>query len=183
MVRRQDPALDALLVWLNDEPAHVERLMKTPQGIAQLCVVMEVKHMGTFSNMLNALSQIVYKSTVINRALGKVDPSLSASPFVTALIRRLSSNGLERRSHPLDALVRRLLLTILTEIYRKHQEPKQLVKLHHLSALLKGDMAPEPESLPALLVSPHLGIASYITPRTRDVIDCFMLFSECANRY
>jgi hypothetical protein len=138
MVRRQDPALDALLVWLNDEPAHVERLMKTPQGIAQLCVVMEVKHMGTFSNMLNALSQIVYKSTVINRALGKVDPSLSASPFVTALIRRLSSNGLERRSHPLDALVRRLLLTILTEIYRKHQEPKQLVKLHHLSALLKG---------------------------------------------
>lgn len=138
MVRRQDPALDALLVWLNDEPAHVERLMKTPQGIAQLCVVMEVKHMGTFSNMLNALSQIVYKSTVINRALGKVDPSLSASPFVTSLIRRLSSNGLERRSHPLDALVRRLLLTILTEIYRKHQEPKQLVKLHHLSALLKG---------------------------------------------
>jgi hypothetical protein len=56
----------------------------------------------------------------------------------SALIRRLSSNGLERRSHPLDALVRRLLLTILTEIYRKHQEPKQLVKLHHLSALLKG---------------------------------------------
>ena len=142
MVRRQDPALDALLVWLNDEPAHVERFIKTPQGIAQLCVVMEVKHMGTFSNMLNALSQIVYKSTVINRALGKVDPSLSASPFVTSLIRRLSSSGLhsglERRSHPLDALVRRLLLTILTEIYRKHQEPKQLVKLHHLSALLKG---------------------------------------------
>jgi len=125
----QDAALDALLVWLNDEPAHVERFMRTPQGIAQLAVVMEVRSNAAFANMLSALSQIVYKSSAVNRALGKIDPSHNQSPFVASLIARLS--------HP-NALVRRLLLNVLTSIYEKHQAPKQLVKLHSLAPLLEA---------------------------------------------
>ena len=99
----QESALDALLVWLNDEPAHVERLMKTPQGIAQLSVVMESKNNAAFVNMLDYLAQIVYKSSTVNRALGKIDVSLGHSPFVQMLVSRLS--------HP-NALVRRLLLNV-----------------------------------------------------------------------
>jgi len=124
----QESALDALLVWLNDEPAHVERFMKTPQGIAQLAVVMEVRSNQAFANMLNALSQIVYKSSAVNRALGKIDPTHNSSPFVASLITRLS--------HP-NALVRRLLLNLLTSIYKYHQQPKQLIRVHRLHSLLE----------------------------------------------
>jgi len=64
----------------------------------------------------------------VNRALGKLDPALGppfagGSPFVTSLIGRLG--------HP-NALVRRLLLNVLTSIYQRHSAPKQLVKIHQL---------------------------------------------------
>ena len=40
-------------MWLNDEPAHVERYMKTPRGISQLGVVMEARNNAAFVNMLD----------------------------------------------------------------------------------------------------------------------------------
>lgn len=39
----QESALDALLVWLLDEPSHVARFISSGQGVAQLGVVMEAK--------------------------------------------------------------------------------------------------------------------------------------------
>lgn len=77
----------------------------------------------------------------MNRALGKLEPSLGpplagGSPFVTALIGRLG--------HP-NALVRRLLLNVLTSIYERHQQPKQLVMLHQLiHAQLNAHWRPPP---------------------------------------
>ena len=47
-----------------------------------------------------------------------------------------------------DARVRRLLLSVLTSLYERHQSPKQLVKLHSLAPLLERIQ----ESDPALLV-------------------------------
>lgn len=88
---------------------------------------MEAKNSAAFVNMLDVLSRIIQMSTSVNRALGKVDPSLGYSPFVRALIGRLE--------HP-NALVRRHLLTSLKSIYTCHQEPKQLVRLHRLAPLL-----------------------------------------------
>ena len=85
--------------------------------------------------MLDYLAQIVFKSSTVNRALGKIDPSLGHSPFVHVLISRLS--------HP-NALVRRLLLNVLTSIYERHQQPKQLVKLHQLAPLLHSIEASDP---------------------------------------
>ena len=43
---------------------------------------------------------------------------------------------ISRLSHP-DARVRRLLLSVLTSVYERHQSPKQLVKLHALAPLLE----------------------------------------------
>ena len=40
--------------------------------------------------------------------------------------------------------VRRLLLTVLTYLYEKHQSPKQLVKLHRLAPLLQNIQATDP---------------------------------------
>ena len=131
----QEAALDALLVWLNDEPAHVARYMQAPSGVAQLSVVMEARDHAAFVNMLDALSKIVYTSAPTNRALGKIDPSLGHSPFVRVLISRLS--------HP-DARVRRLLLSVLTSVYERHQSPKQLVKLHDLAPLLERVQEADP---------------------------------------
>ena len=98
------------------------------QGIAQLSVVMEAKSNSAFVNMLDALSQIVYKSAAVNRALGKIDPTSGCSAFVNVLISRLGHH---------NARVRRLLLAVLTSIYEKHHQPKQLVKLHRLEPLLQ----------------------------------------------
>ena len=134
----QESALDALLVWLTEDRAHVERFLTTAYGVTQLSALMEgpasegpngpVSNEARFVNILDALSKIVYASPPANRALGKIDPKLGASPFVRALITRLA--------HP-DARVRRLLLGLLTNIYERHQAPKQLVKLHSLAPLLE----------------------------------------------
>ena len=123
----QEAALDALLVWLNDELAHVERYMKTAHGVGQLSVVMEARSNVAFVNMLDALSKIVYTST--NRALGKIDPNLGHS---CACCSRASRT----------ARVRPLLLKVLTSLYERHQSPKQLVKLR--SALLEGIQHSDP---------------------------------------
>ena len=80
--------------------------------------------------MLEPLKKIIYVSAPVNRALGKLDGGgYSCSLFVSALIGRLG--------HP-DALVRRLLLDILTCLYEKHPSPKQLVQLHRLAPLLES---------------------------------------------
>ena len=42
---------------VDDEPAHVERYMKSDAGISQLAVVMEARNNGAFVNMLDALSK------------------------------------------------------------------------------------------------------------------------------
>lgn len=125
----QESALDALLVWLKDEPAYVERFMKTEKGTQQLSAVMDAKANSAFVNMLGALSQMVHTSVAVNRALGKIDASRGHSPFVDVLISRLS--------HP-NALVRRHLLSVLTSIYEHHQSPKVLVRVHHLQPLLEN---------------------------------------------
>ena len=128
----QEAALDALRVWLIDEPAHVARYMASPYGVSQLSVVLEARSNSSFVNMLDPLAKIVHASAPVNRSLGKIDPSLGHSPFVVALIARLS--------HP-NALGRRRLLDLLTSLYARHQAPKQLVKLHGLAPLLQGMLA------------------------------------------
>ena len=124
----QEPALDALLVWLQEDAKHVERYMSTPAGVAQLTGVMAARSNAAFVNMLDALSKIVYASRAVNQALGKIDPQLGGSPFVRVL--------LERLGHP-DARVRLLLLRVLSSVYERHEAPKHLVKLHGLAPLLE----------------------------------------------
>jgi hypothetical protein len=124
----QEAALDALLVWLSEDRSHVERYMTQPRGVGQLTAVLDSRSHASFVSMLDALSKMVYTSAPTNRALGKIDPQLGGSPFVRALISRLS--------HP-DARVRLLLLRILTTVYERHHAPKQLVKLHRLVPLLE----------------------------------------------
>ena len=125
----QEHALDALLVWLQDEPSHVAKHMEAPLGVAQLQVVIEAKNNASFINMLEPLLKILYNSPPVNRALGRIRPELGVSPFVSALVQRLQ--------HP-NALVRRLVLSILTLIYERHQAPKQLVEKHQLEPVLRG---------------------------------------------
>mmetsp|Transcript_71417 Transcript_71417/g.118681 ORF Transcript_71417/g.118681 Transcript_71417/m.118681 type:complete len:1176 (-) Transcript_71417:366-3893(-) len=125
----QEAALDALLVWLLDEGSYVSKVMETPQGVQALQVVMETKN-SSFVNMLDPLLRIVHNSIAVNRALGKVDAALGFSPFVQALVSRL-------RSCAEGALVRKLLLAILTSLYEHHQSPKRLVERHNLMPVLR----------------------------------------------
>ena len=131
----QEHALDALLVWLQDEPAHVTQFIEAPFGLAQLQVVLEARNNTSFTNMLEPLLKILYTSPPINRALGQIKPELGHSPFVSALVRRLQ--------HP-NALARRLVLSILTLIYERHQAPKQLVEKHKLEPVLRGIKLSDP---------------------------------------
>lgn len=117
---------------------------------------MEAKSNISFVNMLEPLKKIIYVSATVNRALGKIDPAHSSSPFVAALIGRLS--------HP-DALVRRLLLDMLTSLYEKHQSPKQLVKLHGLAPLLEQIQ----DADPGVLVR-QLACELYLAFRAHDIL-------------
>jgi len=130
----QEAALDALLVWLLDEGTYVAKGMETPQGIKALQGVMECGN-NSFVNMLEPLRQIVYNSPPVNRALGKLDGTLGISPFVQSLVKRLS--------HP-DALVRRLLLDIMTSLYEQHRSPKLLVERHRLKPVLLNIIEHDP---------------------------------------
>ena len=62
--------------------------------------------------MLERLEAIISASDAVNRALGRIEP------FVGVLVQRLD--------HP-DALARRLVLAVLTHLYKQHDKPKQLV--------------------------------------------------------
>ena len=61
------------------------------------------------------------------------------SPFVRSLVGRL-----EHRS----AIVRRMLLEILTSIYEKHASPKQLVEKHRLKPVLANIKEHDPVVIP-----------------------------------
>lgn len=63
----QESALDALLVWLLDEPAHVARYMAAADGVAQLGMVLEARSNSSFVNMLDPLAKIVYASNPVSR--------------------------------------------------------------------------------------------------------------------
>lgn len=130
----QEAALDALLVWLLDEGSYVAKNMEAPQGVQALLGVMECGN-NSFVNMLEPLRQIVYNSPPVNRALGKLDGTLGISPFVQSLVKRLS--------HP-DALVRRLLLDIMTSLYEHHRSPKLLVERHRLKPVLSSIIDRDP---------------------------------------
>lgn len=52
-----------------------------------------------------------------------------------------------------------------------------------LLGLLKGSGVPSPDELPVLMSPPHIDtVASYITARTRDMIECFTRLTDGANR-
>ena len=102
--------------------------MEGPLGVQQLQVVIEARNGASFINMLDPLYKILYNSPPVNRALGRFRPELGYSPFVSALVRRLQ--------HP-DAVARKLVLSILTLIYERHKEPKQLVERHQLEPVLR----------------------------------------------
>eukprot|EP00962_Isochrysis_galbana_P047942 scaffold19840_cov124-Isochrysis_galbana.AAC.1 len=108
--------------------------MEAPQGVQALLGVMECGN-NSFVNMLEPLRQIVYNSPPVNRALGKLDGTLGISPFVQSLVKRLS--------HP-DALVRRLLLDIMTSLYEHHRSPKLLVERHRLKPVLSSIIERDP---------------------------------------
>ena len=140
----QEAALDSLFVWLTDEPSHVAKSMASPMGIQQLQVVMEATNNQSFTNMMSPLDKIIFSSLPVNRALGRIDELAGCSPFIRALVKRLQ--------HP-DALVRKFLLTMLTNIYQKHQAPKQLVVLHNLEPLLQDLEQKDPAILVRKLAS------------------------------
>ena len=114
---------------------------------------MEATNNQSFTNMMSPLDKIIFTSLPVNRALGRIDEVLGHSPFVRALVKRLQ--------HP-DALVRKSLLTMLTNIYTKHQAPKQLVVLHKLEPLLQDLQQKDPAILVRKLASElHGAIATH----------------------
>ena len=135
----QEKALDALLVWLQDEAAYVNRFMVAAHGVAQLQAVIDAPSAASFANMLEPLRTIVRTSTPVNKALGQIQPGQGCSPFVRSLVGRL-----EHRS----AIVRRMLLEILTSIYEKHASPKQLVEKHRLKPVLANIKEHDPVVIP-----------------------------------
>ena len=94
---------------------------------------------ASFANMLEPLRTIVRTSTPVNKALGQIQPGQGCSPFVRSLVGRL-----EHRS----AIVRRMLLEILTSIYEKHASPKQLVEKHRLKPVLANIKEHDPVVIP-----------------------------------
>ncbi|KAF9362321.1 hypothetical protein BGX34_006409 [Mortierella sp. NVP85] len=109
-------AMDAVLVWLQDETVDVEQVLLLPSSVNLFVQAFSVAKANSFENILDPLLKIL-----------RISPSVGCGMAVPAFFRRL----LDRLSHP-KAQVRLNLLHILRAIVDAHPERSQLVKRYDI---------------------------------------------------
>ncbi|KAF8949355.1 hypothetical protein BGZ47_005578 [Haplosporangium gracile] len=104
-------AMDAVLVWLQDETADVEQILLQPSSLNLFVQAFLTAKANSFENILEPLYKIV-----------RFSPSIARGIAVPPLFHRL----LDRLAHP-KAVVRSNLLRILRAIFEVHPERLQIV--------------------------------------------------------
>ncbi|KAG0280987.1 hypothetical protein BGZ96_001333 [Linnemannia gamsii] len=104
-------AMDAVLVWLQDEATDVEQILLQPSSLNLFVQAFLTAKANSFENILEPLYKIV-----------RFSPSIARGIAVPPLFHRL----LDRLAHP-KAVVRSNLLRILRAIFEVHPERLQIV--------------------------------------------------------
>lgn len=104
-------AMDAVLVWLQDETADVEQVLLLPTSLNLVVQAFLTAKANSFENILEPLIKII-----------RISPSVACGIAVPPLFVRL----LDRLAHP-KAVVRLNLLRILRGIFEVHPDRVQLV--------------------------------------------------------
>lgn len=116
-------AIDALAVWLQDDPQRVEYILDS--NLYKLVAALKGTRKGLqFEKMLGPLEKILSISTVVNRALGR------NTTFVDEVISRLDI-------HSDSNAIRVALLKILTSLYEGHDNGKEFASKHNLVPVLE----------------------------------------------
>ncbi|KAF9963367.1 hypothetical protein BGZ65_003949 [Modicella reniformis] len=110
-------AMDAVLVWLQDETADVEQILLQQSSLNLFAQSFLTAKANSFENILEPLYKII-----------RISPDVARGIAVPALFRRL----LDRLGHP-KAVVRLNLLRILRAIFDVHPERIQLVVRYRIS--------------------------------------------------
>ncbi|KAK9722997.1 Protein kinase of the Mitotic Exit Network, variant 3 [Basidiobolus ranarum] len=113
-------AMEAILVWVQDEPAAVEAVLLLPDNIRTLTKAFVYAKNSSFTNLLEPLQKLMRLSKPVNRGIAKPN-------FMGKL--------LEKLSHP-KASVRLNLLRILRSVYDYSLNPKGLVNDYSLLPLV-----------------------------------------------
>ncbi|KAF9917948.1 hypothetical protein BX616_010774 [Lobosporangium transversale] len=104
-------AIDAVLVWLQDETVDVEQVLLQPSSLNLFAQAFLTAKANSFENILEPLYKII-----------RISPAIARGIAVPALFQRL----LDRLSHP-KPVVRSNLLRILKAIFDAHPERLQVV--------------------------------------------------------
>ncbi|KAG0358978.1 hypothetical protein BGZ54_010196, partial [Gamsiella multidivaricata] len=122
-------AMDAVLVWLQDETADVEQVLLQPSSLNLFVQAFLTAKANSFENILEPFYKII-----------RISPAIACGIAVPGLFQRL----LDRLAHP-KAVVRLNLLRILRAIFDVHPERLQLVVRYGISDVVmkiaEGDSA------------------------------------------
>ncbi|KAG0017501.1 hypothetical protein BGZ80_008209 [Entomortierella chlamydospora] len=113
-------AMDAVLVWLQDETADVEQALLQPSSLNMFVQAFSTAKANSFENILEPLYKII-----------RLSPDIARGIAVPALFHRL----LDRLAHP-KAVVRLNLLRILRAIFDVHPERIQLVVRYGIAGVV-----------------------------------------------
>lgn len=113
----QAQALEAILVWLQEDTARVEDVLLRPSSIASLLFVFSTSKANSFENLLEPFTKIFRLSTGVTLALGR------QSAFIKRLIDRLSHT---------KAVVRLSLLRITKLVCDVHPDRHGLIEQYKL---------------------------------------------------
>ncbi|ORX91461.1 hypothetical protein K493DRAFT_50780 [Basidiobolus meristosporus CBS 931.73] len=113
-------AMEAILVWVQDEPTAVEAVLLLPDNIRTIIKAFIYAKNNSFINLLEPLHKLMRLSKPVNRGIAKAN-------FMEKL--------LEKLNHP-KASVRLNLLRILRSVYDYSLSPKGLVSDYSLLPLV-----------------------------------------------
>ncbi|KAG0217908.1 hypothetical protein BGX33_009207 [Mortierella sp. NVP41] len=113
-------AMDAVLVWLQDETADVEQILLQPSSLNLFVQAFLTAKANSFENILEPLYKIV-----------RFSPSIARGIAAPQLFHRL----LDRLAHP-KAVVRSNLLRILRAIFEVHPERLQIVAKYGIAQVV-----------------------------------------------
>ncbi|KAG0229437.1 hypothetical protein BGW42_001592 [Actinomortierella wolfii] len=115
-------AIDAILVWLQDETSDVEQVLLQPTSLSLLVQAFLTAKANSFENILEPLYKITRLSHKV--AIGMSTP---------ALFQRL----MDRLAHP-KAVVRLNLLRILRSIFEVHPERSQIIVRYGIAQVVEN---------------------------------------------
>ncbi|PWN90460.1 hypothetical protein FA10DRAFT_241235, partial [Acaromyces ingoldii] len=119
----QAQALEAILVWLQEDTARVEDVLLRPSSIASLLFVFSTSKANSFENLLEPFTKIFRLSTGVTLALGR------QSAFIRRLIDRLSHT---------KAVVRLSLLRITKLVCDVHPDRQGLIEQYKLLEIIES---------------------------------------------